>query len=123
MNRDPQPRYRRRRSGLEHRPQYRPRPRRETDPAQSSTIASGDVVEVYNDQGSSYAMAYLEKAMKPGQTFMLFGYYKGVMGDVTTAGTDRNLIPYYKGARANIRRIGSMAEYQRTVSFKSRRYG
>ena len=38
MNRDPQPRYRRRRSELEHRPQYRPRPRRDTDPAQSSTI-------------------------------------------------------------------------------------
>lgn len=93
------------------------------DEARELGIASGDVVEVYNDHGSSYAMAYLEKAIKPGQTFMLFGYYKGVMGDVTTAWTDRNLIPYYKGAWANIRRIGSMAEYLRTVSFKSRRYG
>lgn len=27
----------------------------------------GDVVEVYNNHGSSYAMAYLEKDMKPGQ--------------------------------------------------------
>ena len=44
------------------------------DEARELGIASGDVVEVYNDHGCSYAMAYLEKAMKPGQTFMLFGY-------------------------------------------------
>jgi len=31
-----------------------------------------------------------------------------------TAWIDRNIIPYYKGARANVRRMGSMAEYQRT---------
>jgi hypothetical protein len=31
-----------------------------------------------------------------------------------TAWTERNIIPYYKGARANVRRMGSMAEYQRT---------
>lgn len=68
-------------------------------------------------------MTYLEKVMKPGQTFMLFGYYKGAMGDVTTAWPDRSLIPYYKCVWINIRCIGSMAEYQHTVSFKSRRYG
>jgi hypothetical protein len=31
-----------------------------------------------------------------------------------TAWTERNIIPYYKGARANVRCVGSMAEYQRT---------
>ena len=42
--------------------------------------ASGDVVEVFNDFGSTYAMAYLEPSTKPGQTFMQFGYFNGIAG-------------------------------------------
>ena len=34
------------------------------DDGRSLGIASGDVVEVYNDYGSTYAMAYLEPAIK-----------------------------------------------------------
>lgn len=86
------------------------------------SVQSGDIVEVFNDYGSTYAMAYLEKDIKKDQTFMLFGYFNGIQGDVTTVAVDRNVVPYYKGTWANIRRIGPMKEYQQTVSFKSRRY-
>jgi arsenite oxidase large subunit len=90
--------------------------------AEELGIASGDVVEVYNDYGSTYAMAYLEPAIKKGHTFMMFAYFNGIVGDVVTDWTDENVIPYYKGTWADVRRIGSIADYERTVSFKSRRY-
>jgi len=88
--------------------------------AQSLGVDSG---EVHNDYGSTYAMAYLEPDIKPDQTFMQFGWYNGVVGDVVTEWTDRNIIPYYKGTWASIRRVGAMEDYKRTVSFKGRRYG
>ena len=90
--------------------------------AKSIGVGAGDVVEVFNEHGSTYAMAYHVKTAKPGQTFMLFGYIKGVAGDVTTAWTDRNVIPYYKGTWASIKRVGGIEDYQRTVSFKNRHF-
>lgn len=85
-------------------------------------IESGDVIEVYNDYGSTFAMAYLEPDMKRGQTFMMFAYFNGNVGDVVTDWTDRNVVPYYKGTWANIRKVGTMEDYKKTVSFKRRRY-
>jgi len=85
-------------------------------------IESGDVVEVYNDFGSTFAMAYLEPDMKRNHTFMMFGYFNGNVGDLVTDWTDRNVIPYYKGTWGNLRKIGSMEDYKKTVSFKRRRY-
>jgi arsenite oxidase large subunit len=85
-------------------------------------VASGDIVELYNDYGSTYALAYPDGAIKQGHTFMQFGWYNGVVGDVVTEWTDRNIIPYYKGTWASIRRIGGGDQFRRTVSFKSRRY-
>ncbi len=90
--------------------------------AASLGIASGDIVEVHNDYGSTYAMAYLERDIKPNQTFMQFGWYTGIVGDVVTEWTDRNIVPYYKGTWADIRRIGSEEVYKKTVSFKRRRF-
>jgi arsenite oxidase large subunit len=90
--------------------------------AQSLGIGSGDIVEVYNDFGSTYAMALVEPHAKSGQTFMQFGYFNGVAGDVVTDWTDRNIVPYYKGTWADVRRVGSLEEFKRTVSFKDRRY-
>ena len=80
------------------------------------------MVEVFNDFGSTYAMAYPEPDIKPGQTFMQFGYFNGVHGDVTTDWIDRNIIPYYKGTWADVRRVGSQEDFVRSISFKSRRY-
>jgi arsenite oxidase large subunit len=92
------------------------------DDAASLGVTSGDIVEVHNDYGSTYAMAYLERDIKPNQTFMQFGYYNGIVGDVVTEWTDRNVIPYYKGTWASIRKIGGAKDWQKTVSFKRRRW-
>lgn len=46
----------------------------------------------------------------------------GVMGNLTTPWTDRNVVPYYKGTWASIRRIGKVEEFKETISFKSRRF-
>jgi arsenite oxidase large subunit len=85
-------------------------------------IVSGDVVEVYNDYGSTYAMAYLESDIKRNHSFMMFGYFNGNVGDLVSDWTDENHVPYYKGTWGNIRKIGSIADYEKTVSFKRRRY-
>ena len=84
-------------------------------------IANGDIVEVHNDYGATYAMAYITPEIKRNQVFMQFGHYNGVQGDVTTEAVDRNVIPYYKGTWANLRKV-TKGEYKSTVSFKSRRY-
>jgi len=84
-------------------------------------IANGDIVELYNDYGSTYAMAYITADAKRNQVFMNFGHYNGIHGDVTTEAVDRNVVPYYKGAWANLRKA-TRGDYQSTVSFKSRRY-
>lgn len=44
-------------------------------------IKAGDIVEIYNDYGATYAMAYPEIDIKRGQVFMMFGYPSGVQGD------------------------------------------
>lgn len=85
-------------------------------------IQSGDIVEVRNDYGATYAMAYLEPDIKSNQTFMVFGQPNGIMDNVTTEWTDRNIIPYYKGTWAGITRVGGMDEYKKTISFKRRRF-
>ena len=90
--------------------------------AAALNVQGGDVVEVYNEYGSTFAMVYPEPDIKPGQTFMQFGYDNGVQGNVTTNWTDRNIIPYYKGTWASIRRVGTIADHKKEISFKSRRY-
>lgn len=92
------------------------------DEAKSMGVSAGDVVEVFNDFGSTYAMAYPMKSIKAGHTFMLFGYIRGVAGDVTSPWVDRNVVPYYKGTWGSIKRIGNVDEWKQTISFKERRY-
>ncbi|MGZ3339983.1 MAG: arsenate reductase (azurin) large subunit [Reyranella sp.] len=92
------------------------------DDLKSVGAEAGDVIEVWNDYGSTYAMAYPVKDAKQGQTFMVFGQIKGIAGDVTTEWTDRNVVPYYKGTWASLRRVGSMEDYKRTVSTKRRSF-
>ncbi len=93
------------------------------DDAKELKVESGDIVEIYNDYGSAFAMVHVEPDIKRDQVFMMFGHYNGVMGDVTTDAVDRNLVPYYKGTWADIRKAGTLEEYKRTVSFKRRRVG
>ena len=53
---------------------------------------------------------------------MQFGYCNGVPATCVTDWTDRNIIPYYKGTWASIRRVGTVADFKNTVTFKDRRF-
>lgn len=92
------------------------------DDARALGVVAGDVVEVFNDYGSTHAMAYPVKDIKPSQTFMLFGYVNGIQGNVTTDWVDRNIIPYYKGTWGSIRKVGSIERYKKSVSTKRRAF-
>ncbi|MDE1977871.1 MAG: arsenate reductase (azurin) large subunit [Betaproteobacteria bacterium] len=85
-------------------------------------VKATDIVEVFNDNGVATAMAYPEATLKKGDAFMVFGAVKGVQGSVTSTATDAHFLPYYKGSWANIRRVGAMPDWERTVSTKSRLY-
>lgn len=77
---------------------------------------------MYNDYGSTFAMAYLEPDMRKGHTFMMFGCFNGNVGDLVTDWTDRNVVPYYKGVWGNLRKVSNMSDYKQKVSFKRRHY-
>jgi arsenite oxidase large subunit len=91
------------------------------DDARELGVVNGDIVELFNDYGATYAMVYIVPEIKRNQVFMQFGHYNGVVGDVVTEAVDRNVLPDYKHTWADIRRVTS-GEYKSTVSFKSRRY-
>ena len=59
-------------------------------------LKPGDLVEVYNDNGSTQAMVYPTDTAKRKQTFMLFAYPTGVQGNVVSAGVNEFVIPNYK---------------------------
>jgi arsenite oxidase large subunit len=82
-------------------------------------IAAGDLIELRNDVGTVRAMAYPSDAVKRGHTFMLFGQPRGAAGDLVSDHVDpATTIPYYKGAWADIRRIGPQPEIVKTVTFR-----
>ncbi|MGO8557608.1 molybdopterin dinucleotide binding domain-containing protein, partial [Rhizobium ruizarguesonis] len=56
----------------------------------------GDLVEVYNDNGSTQAMAYPTPTARRKQAFMLFGYQTGVQGNVVSKGVNELVITNYK---------------------------
>jgi arsenite oxidase large subunit len=85
-------------------------------------IAAGDLVEVYNDAGSTQAMVQPTPSAKRGQTFMLFGYPTGVQGNIINAGVNELIIPNYKQTWADIRKIASAPETSKRLSFKSPEY-
>jgi arsenite oxidase large subunit len=82
-------------------------------------LKAGDLVEVYNDAGSTQAMAQPVATAKKGETFMLFAYPTGVQGNVVNAGVNELVIPNYKQTWANIRKIADAPESVKHLSFKS----
>lgn len=48
--------------------------------------------------------------------------HQGVAGDVVTEWVDRNVVPYYKGTWASVKKVGTVETWRRTISFKERRY-
>ena len=85
-------------------------------------LQQGDLVEVYNDNGSTQAMVYPTPSAKPKQTFMLFAYPTGVQGNVVSAGVNELIIPNYKQTWGNIRKIADAPEGVKHLSFKSIEY-
>ncbi len=101
-----------------------PLPFIEMNPADMAALGleEGDLVEVFNDNGSTQAMAYPTPTAKPKETFMLFAYPTGVMGNVASKGVNEFIIPNYKQTWANIRKIADAPEVARHLTFKSQEY-
>jgi len=85
-------------------------------------LNAGDLVEVYNDAGSTQAMVYPTPTARKGETFMLFAFPTGVQGNVVDAGVNELVIPNYKQTWGDIRKIADAPEVTRSLSFKSREY-
>lgn len=101
-----------------------PLPFLEMHPADMTELGlqSGDLVEVFNDNGSTQAMVYPTPTAKRKQTFMLFAYPTGVMGNVVSPGVNEFVIPNYKQTWGNIRKIADAPEVTRHLTFKSQEY-
>ena len=85
-------------------------------------VKQGDLVEVYNDNGSTQAVVYPTASAKRKQTFMLFVYPTGVQGNVVSAGVNEFIIPNYKQTWGGIRKISDAPEGVRHLTFKSEEY-
>ena len=85
-------------------------------------VKQGDIVEVYNDNGSTQAMVYPTPTAKRKQAFMLFAYPTGVQGNVVSPGVNELIIPNYKQTWGNIRKLADAPEGVRHLTFKSQDY-
>jgi arsenite oxidase large subunit len=85
-------------------------------------VKAGDLVEVYNDAGSTQAMVQPTGTAKRKETFMLFAYPSGVQGNVVNAGVNEFIIPNYKQTWGNIRKIADAPGAVRGLTFKSWEY-
>ncbi len=85
-------------------------------------VKAGDLVEVYNDNGSTQAVVYPTPTARRKQTFMLFGNPNGVQGNVVSPGVNEFIIPNYKQTWGAIRKIADAPEGVRHMTFKSPDY-
>ena len=85
-------------------------------------LKQGDLVEVYNDNGSTQAMVYPTPTAKRKQTFMLFANPNGVQGNVVSPGVNEFIIPNYKQTWGAIRKLADAPESVQGLSFKSLEY-
>ena len=85
-------------------------------------LKAGDLVEVYNENGSTQAMAQPRDTARRKQAFMLFGFPKGVQGNVVSKGVNELVIPNYKQTWGNIRKLADAPAAVQDLSFKSPEY-
>jgi len=85
-------------------------------------LKEGDLVEVYNDNGSTQAIVYPTATAKRKQTFMLFANPNGVQGNVVSPGVNELIIPNYKQTWGGIRKLADAPEGVKHLSFKSQDY-
>ena len=92
------------------------------DDMKELNVGQGDLVEVYNDNGSTQAMVQPSTEVRPKETFMLFANPRGVQGNVVSKGVNEFIIPNYKQTWANIRKIAAAPAAVKHLSFKSPEY-
>ncbi len=85
-------------------------------------VKTGDLVEIYNENGSTQAMVYPTATAKRKQAFMLFANPNGVQGNVVSPGVNELIIPNYKQTWGAIRKLADAPEAVRHLSFKSLEY-
>jgi arsenite oxidase large subunit len=85
-------------------------------------LKAGDLVEVYNDNGSTQAIVYPTKTAKRKQTFMLFANPNGVQGNVVSPGVNELIIPNYKQTWGGIRKLSDAPEAVQHLTFKSQEF-
>lgn len=85
-------------------------------------LNEGDLVEIYNDNGSTQAMAYPTPTARRKQAFMLFGFPTGVQGNVVSKAVNELIIPNYKQTWGNIRKIADAPQGVKHLTFKSKEY-
>ena len=85
-------------------------------------VKAGDLVEIYNDNGSTQAMVYPTATARRKETFMLFANPNGVQGNVVSAGVNELVIPNYKQTWAAIRKLSDAPRGVDQLSFKSLEY-
>lgn len=82
-------------------------------------LKSGDLVEVYNEEGNGIFLVYVTDAVKPGSLFLVMYHWRGTSNSLVSGYTDpKTTIPWYKGTRANLRKVvGAIPSVQQTASF------
>ena len=85
-------------------------------------VNQGDLVEVYNENGSTQAIVYPTPTAKRKETFMLFAQPNGPQGNVVSKGVNELIIPNYKQTWGDIRKISNMPGNVAHLSFKSQEY-
>jgi arsenite oxidase large subunit len=85
-------------------------------------VGAGDLVEIYNDNGSTQAIVYPTPTAKRKETFMLFANPNGVMGNVVSPGVNEFIIPNYKQTWGAIRKIAEAPQAVKSITFKSQEY-
>lgn len=81
------------------------------DDAKRLELAPLELVELYNRYGSVVLQAKVTDAVAPGQLFALQYHWAGTSNALISSYTDpKTTIPWYKGARVGVRRIGASGE-------------
>ena len=81
-------------------------------------VENGDLVELFNPYGTVTALVVVVESNRPGHVFMLFEHPKGWANSLTTDYVDPDTtIPYYKGTKAGIRKIGALPELKEQLTF------
>ena len=81
-------------------------------------LKSGDMAEVFNEEGSCLALVYVSDATKPGLVFGIMYHAKGSMNNVISSYTDpKTTIPWLKGTKVGVKKYnGTPDEAIKTVS-------